>query len=87
MAEISRFFGIVIAMYYREHVPPHFHAYYGEHSAQISIEDLRIIEGELPNRVRGLVLEWADPHREELMKNWNAMQQKKPFIKIEPLAP
>ena len=74
-------------MYYREHVPPHFHAAYGEFTAQISIQDLRVIEGYLPKRTKSYVLEWADEHRDELMQNWVDMQAKKPFTKIEPLAP
>lgn len=57
MPELSRFFGIVIAMYYKEHSPPHFHAKYGGQKATFSIEDLRLIEGALPRRVVSLVLE------------------------------
>ena len=72
-------------MYYREHNPPHFHAAYGEWSAQFVIEDLRILQGELPKRAKAFVLEWADEHRAELMQNWDAMLSGKPFAKIEPL--
>ena len=57
MPEISRFLGIVIAMYFKEHAPPHFHAKYEEQRAAFSILDLRIIEGSLPRRVAALVLE------------------------------
>lgn len=57
MPEISRFLGIVIAMYYREHQPPHFHAKYGEHTGVFSITDLKLIEGGLPNRIISLVLD------------------------------
>lgn len=57
MPQISYFFGIVIKMYFREHNPPHFHAEYGEHSAEISIKDFRILEGKLPNRVLSMVIE------------------------------
>jgi len=66
MPEISRFLGIVIAMYFKEHGPPHFHAKYGGQRAGFSIEDLRLIEGKLPQRVVSLVLGWAFQHREEL---------------------
>lgn len=41
--------------------------YYGDHSAAIEIETLRIIKGQLPQRVLGLVLEWASLHRDELL--------------------
>ncbi|HWF43205.1 MAG TPA: DUF4160 domain-containing protein [Candidatus Kapabacteria bacterium] len=87
MPEISRFFGIVISMYFRDHSPPHFHAAYGEYTAQVTIEDLRVIHGELPRRVKSLVLEWANDHRDELMKTWNAIRDRIPYNKIEPLQP
>ncbi len=70
MPEISRFFGIVIAMYYKDHFPPHFHAKYGGNRCAFSIEELKMIEGELPRRATSLVLEWAFQHRDELMANW-----------------
>lgn len=85
MPEISRFLGIVIAMYYREHAPPHFHAKYGRQRAQFSIADLRIIEGKLPPRVISLVLEWAFQHREELLENWNLAERREELRKIRPL--
>ncbi len=85
MPEISRFFGIVIAMYYKEHAPPHFHAKYGDHRAAFSIEELKLIEGELPSRVIALVLEWAFQHRAELMDDWELSSAKKPLNKITPL--
>ncbi|HEB78577.1 MAG TPA: DUF4160 domain-containing protein [Methylothermaceae bacterium] len=59
------FFGIVIRMYYDDHRPPHFHAYYGEHEAVFSIETLEPLEGYLP-RARALVLEWAAELRQAL---------------------
>jgi len=57
-------------MYFREHGIPHFHAEYGEHEAKISIETLSILEGSLPSRVYGLVVEWASMHRVEIKDNW-----------------
>jgi hypothetical protein len=57
MPEISRFFGIVIAMYYKEHAPPHFHAKYAGQRAAFSISDLQMIEGRLPRRAVSLILE------------------------------
>ncbi|MBN2018971.1 MAG: DUF4160 domain-containing protein [Sedimentisphaerales bacterium] len=85
MPEICRFFGIVIAMYYKEHQPPHFHAKYGEYRASFSIEDLRIIEGNMPKRVISLVLEWAFEHRAELLENWEHVKRKEELKSIEPL--
>jgi hypothetical protein len=57
MPEISRFFGIIIVMFYDEHNPPHFHARYGSDQAAIEIETLRVLEGHLAPRVLGLVIE------------------------------
>lgn len=85
MPEISRFFGIVIAMFYKEHVPPHFHAKYSGEWAAFSIEDLKMIEGKLPRRAISLILEWAFQHRDELMANWEKIQRREPLEKIEPL--
>lgn len=86
MPEIARFFGIVIAIYYKEHNPPHFHAKYGDQTAVFSIADLALIEGQLPKRVISLVLEWAFEHRDELMEDWRLAQANKPLRRIEPLA-
>lgn len=57
MPEISRFYGIVIRMYYNDHAPPHFHAVYGEHQAQIDIHTLSLFGGNLPPRALGMVVE------------------------------
>jgi Domain of unknown function (DUF4160) len=83
--EISRFLGIIIAMYYKEHGIPHFHAKYSGQTGVFSIPDLRLIEGHLPRRVIGLVLEWAFEHREELLEDWELAKAKKPLQPIPPL--
>jgi hypothetical protein len=83
--EISRFFGIIILMYYDEHNPPHFHARYGSDKAAIEITSLRVLEGRLPSRALGLVVEWASQHQEELMMNWEAARNDRPPNKIQPL--
>jgi hypothetical protein len=85
MPEISRFLGIVIAMYFKEHGPPHFHVKYGGQRAAFSIDDLRLIEGKLPSRIVALVLEWAFQHREELQENWRRVERKEELQKIDPL--
>jgi hypothetical protein len=82
---ISRFFGIVITMYYRDHAPPHFHARYGEHDAEIGIEDSRVMEGALPPRALRLVVEWAALHRDELRENWASAREERPLKPIAPL--
>jgi hypothetical protein len=85
MPEISRFLGIVITMYYREHCPPHFHVRYNEYEAEIDIKTLNIIVGKLPAKLRGLVVEWAELYKDKLIENWDLMQAKKTFNKIPPL--
>lgn len=85
MPEISRFLGIVIYMYFNEHNPPHFHAEYNEFKASISIKTLGLIEGRLPSKVMSLVVEWAQEHQEELLKNWNSMKDTGQYYRIDPL--
>jgi len=85
LPEISRFFGIIILMYYDEHNPPHFHARYGSDKVAIEITSLRVLEGRLPSRALGLVVEWASQHQEELMLNWEAARNDRPPKKIQPL--
>ena len=84
MPEISRFLGIVIAMYYRDHAPPHFHAVYGEYEATISIATGEV-NGELPKRALAHVQEWRTLHREELMSTWTLARASKPLPRIDPL--
>ncbi|MDH4459302.1 MAG: DUF4160 domain-containing protein [Nevskia sp.] len=86
MPEISRFLGIVITMYFKDHNPPHFHVQYNDYRAQIAIATLGTIEGQLPPRVLSLVVEWASIHRDELMTNWTDLSTTGQFHKIEPLA-
>ena len=85
MPEISRFFGIVIAMYYDDHNPPHFHARYGGCKISIRINDFMVLEGSLPPRVMGLVMEWTSLHRDELMADWERAKNNQPLAEIKPL--
>jgi hypothetical protein len=71
MPEISRFFGIVIKMFFDDHNPPHFHAEYGGSLALIDIRTLAVFSGRLPVRVTGLVIEWATLHQQELLADWD----------------
>jgi hypothetical protein len=84
MPEISRFFGIVIAMYYTEHGPAHFHAEYGGAEALVEIES-GVVHGRLAPRALRLVLEWAALHRRELLENWERARQLQPLTRIAPL--
>jgi len=81
---ISRFLGILIFMYYRDHLPPHFHAKYGEFEIIVDIES-GIVEGRFPKRALRLVLEWYELHKEELLENWERMQRGEPPKPISPL--
>lgn len=85
MPEISRFFGIVIQMFYDDHTPPHFHARYGREHAVISLPGLMVLKGGLPPRALGLVMEWAAQHREELQEDWALAKAKAPLKAIPPL--
>ena len=85
MPEISRFYGIIIKMFFKDHNPPHFHAEYGKYAAIIDIQTLAVIEGDLPNRAKLLVLEWAHLHRAELMQNRAKAIIPNSLDKIEPL--
>jgi len=85
MPEISRFFGVLITMYYNDHPPAHFHVRYGDQKAVVAIDPLRMLEGKLSPRALGLVMEWASMHRVELAANWDRARQEQPLVKIAPL--
>ena len=84
MPEISRFLGIIIAMFYRDHAPPHFHAIYGDYEITVEIKT-GVINGQFPKRALRLVLEWLDLHKDELIENWRRAENKRPLNKIQPL--
>ena len=85
MPEISRFFGIVIAMFHGDHNPPHFHARYGKDNVAIEIRTLRVLEGKIPPRALGLAMEWASQHQDELLRDWELTRNDEPPEKIAPL--
>lgn len=85
MPEISRFYGIIIYIFYREHQPPHFHAVYGDEEALIAIDTLAVLAGHLSPRTMGLVIEWATMHQEELRKVWQQAMNHQKLDKIKPL--
>ena len=85
MPEISRFFGIVIKMFFDDHKPPHFHAEYGSDLALIDIRTLAVFSGRLPPRVTGFVIEWATLHQRELLTDWERAQTREELQKIAPL--
>jgi len=85
MPEISRFFGIVIRMFFGDHSPPHFHAEYQGKKAYFSIKTGEVIAGRFPKNQAKIVTAWAILHKKELMDNWNALLADKEFKKIDPL--
>ena len=85
MPEISRFFGIIIRMYFDDHPLPHFHAIYGDHEAQVGIDPIRILHGRLPRRAESMVIEWAAIYQQELIHNWQRLHNDQPAQKIDPL--
>jgi hypothetical protein len=85
MPELSRFFGIVIAMYYDEHPPPHFHAIHGGAKAEFAIDPPGLLKGDLSPRAVALVMEWASLHRDELLDAWEDRENGRRPRRIEPL--
>lgn len=85
MPEISRFYGVVIRMYHRDHAPPHLHAEYGGAEALVALDTLAVLEGALPPRALGLVVEWAALHRDELRATWERARRLEPLGRIAPL--
>jgi Domain of unknown function (DUF4160) len=84
MPVISRFHGIVITMFYRDHEPPHFHARHGEHRVTVRIAD-GIVTGPLPHQALVILLAWWNLHRDELRANWERARARLPLQPIEPL--
>ena len=85
MPRISEFYGIVITMYWRDHPPPHFHATYAEHTAEIEIGTGLVIDGSLPPRALRLVHEWLALHADELDDNWERARAHEPLVTVDPL--
>jgi hypothetical protein len=85
MPTISRFLGIVIAMFYDDHRPAHFHARTAEGSAKVRIDTLEVIDSTLTRRHLRFVLAWAELHQEELLENWRLARAGETLQQIEPL--
>ena len=84
MPEISRFYGLIILMNFKDHNPPHFHVWYGDFKAIITIVD-GIVKGEMPQRALKMIFDWLEIHREELLIDWDLAQKGDELLKIEPL--
>lgn len=83
MPVISRFYGLVIKMFFAqdEHNPPHFHVVYGEYNGTFDIQTLKMTEGDLPAKAQALVREWARMYKDDLLIIWNTQN----FRKLPPL--
>ncbi|WP_008308551.1 DUF4160 domain-containing protein [Leptolyngbya sp. PCC 6406] len=81
MPEVTRFYGIVIKVFFGDHPPPHFHVIYGEHNALVGIDPLAVIEGDLPSRAEKMVMEWASLYQQDLRQMWESQE----FRKLPPL--
>ncbi len=84
MPVISRFFGIVIAIYWRDHSPPHFHAKYGDDEVTVNIQT-GAVNGSMAKRPLALVEEWRSLHEAELLENWSLAKAKRALKYIEAL--
>ena len=82
MPTISVFYGITIQMYWRDHAPPHFHAYYQGFEALIDLENSTVIAGSIPSGARRIVVDWARQHQSELLDNWERGRKMLNFILI-----
>jgi hypothetical protein len=85
MPELSRFYGIIIRMFYGDHLPPHFHAVYQSEEIKVNINTLEVMEGSMTRRAQALVLEWAELHRVELEQAWELASHNQEPFKIAPL--
>jgi hypothetical protein len=84
MPIISRFFGIVIFMYWRDHSPPHFHAKYQDDEVTVDVENGNV-NGTMSVRALRLIEEWRILHRDELRREWKLAEQDKALFRIDPL--
>ena len=85
MPEISRFYGIVIGMFYNDHAPPHFHVRYNEFNIVLGIPEGDVLDGALPARQMKLVQAWIELHRDDLMADWIFASSGQTPFKIDPL--
>ena len=79
MPEITRFYGIVIKMFFKpkEHEPSHIHAIYGEYVGEFNVQTLEMIQGDLPQKAQDLVKEWLEKYKDDLQEMWNTQNIRK----------
>ena len=79
------FRGIKIYINWRDHMPPHFHATYGGEEVIVLINEIEVLEGNMPNKQLKMLLGWAALHQDELLENWELAVKKQELFAIEPL--
>ena len=84
MPTISMFYGIIIRMYYDDHNPPHFHAFYGDYKAIFNFEG-ELVEGNLPKTKIKLITAWTLIHKDELLANWELAKNSEKLYDINHL--
>ena len=85
MPAVCMFRRIKIYINYNEHIPPHFHAKYGEYECSITIDDIELLNGDMPNKQLKMLFGWAALHQEELKEEWYLAEQKQELFQIAPL--
>ncbi len=85
MPTVSMFRGIKVSFYWRDHLPPHFHATYAGSEVLVSIEELEVLQGEMPSKQLKMLLGWAAFHQEELRENWALAEEQQELFAIDPL--
>ena len=79
MPEISRFYGIIIKMFFKpkEHEPSHIHALYGEYVGIFDLKTMEMTEGDMPIKAQGLIKEWISRNQQALLQMWDSQKLRK----------
>lgn len=85
MPTIAMFRGINVYINWADHMPPHFHAKYGDQEVMVSISELEVLEGSIPAKQLKMLLGWAAFHQTELEENWELARNHNELFPIDPL--
>lgn len=85
MPVLSKFYGIVIRMWFIQPFTAHFHAFYQDNELVVGINPVAILQGSAPRRVCDMVLEWATQHQRELSEAWRHLGRAQTVEPIQPL--
>ena len=70
MPRLASFHGIDVYMYYKDHAPPHVHAFYGDEEALLLISTGAVYTGSLPARQLARAQEYVLANTAELLMKW-----------------